>query len=442
MVADHWFMQIENVLEAMEITFDTTRIRLAAFQLEGEARVWWRWTRTSRDLEVMTWAEFQELFMGKYFPETARHAKAQEFLELKQGAMTVMNYVARFTELARFADDYVATDLATVRRFENGLKLSIRARIVGLRLQDMDSMVGTALTIEREIEDARSTRDASVSSKRKDSQSSSSSGKRQRASSSRGSQSNGHPGQGQMRVASQAGQMVCYHCQQPGHMRRDCPGRQGSQGFGTAQTQSVAGQEMIQYVPPQHSTGQRGQSQFQGATRAPPISQAGPRSQSMGRGRGRGPQAGTSEVQGRVYAITPQAKSADQPVIQSTFLLSRLWARVLFDSGASHSFIAASVVIELGLEVEALEEPLYVSSPSGIGARIGMICRGCELEISGTLLTVDLRIMDMSEFDVILGMDWLTAYRVVIDCERRRVTAYTQDGTRVVFQGDKHDIFP
>ena len=115
---------------------------------------------------------------------------------------------------------------------------------------------------------------------------------------------------------------------------------------------------------------------------------------------------------------------------------------MLFDSGASHSFIAASVVIELGLEVETLEKPLYLSSPLGIRARIGMICRDCELEISGTLLTEDLRIMDMSEFDVILGMDWLTAYRVVIDCERMRVTAYTQDGTRVVFQGDKHDVLP
>ena len=90
-------------------------------------------------------------------------------------------------------------------------------------------------------------------------------------------------------------------------------------------------------------------------------------------------------------------------------------------------------MIELGLEVEALEEHLYVSSPLGIRARIGMICHGCELEILGILLTVDLRVMDMSEFDVILGMDWLTAYRVVIDCERKRVTAYTQDNTRVVF---------
>ena len=144
--------------------------------------------------------------MGKYFPKTT---KAQEFLELKQGAMAVMDYVTRFTELARFVDDYVATNLAKVKRFENRRKLSIRDRIVGLRLQDMDSMVETTLTIER----------------------------------------------------------------------------------------------------------------------------------------------------------------------------------------------------ELGLKVETLKEPLYVSSPLGIRARIRMIGRGCELVISGTLLTVDLRIMDMSKFDVIPGMD-------------------------------------
>ena len=112
----------------------------------------------------------------------------------------MIEYVARFMELARFADDYVAMDMAKVRIFENGLKLSIRGRIVGLRLQDMDSMVGTALTIEREIEGARSTRYASVSSKRKESQSSSSLGKKQRASSSRGFQGRGHLGQGQIRV--------------------------------------------------------------------------------------------------------------------------------------------------------------------------------------------------------------------------------------------------
>ena len=178
MVAEYWFMQVEKILEAMEITSNTTKIRLAAFQLEGEAQVWWSWAKTSRDLEAMTWAEFHELFMGKYFSATARHAKAQEFLELRQGTMTVLEYVARFTELARFDDDNVATDAAKVRKYENGLKLSIRGKIVGLRLQDMDSMVGTTLTIEREVEDARSIRATGTGSKRKGDQPSSSLGKR------------------------------------------------------------------------------------------------------------------------------------------------------------------------------------------------------------------------------------------------------------------------
>ena len=61
----------------------------------------------------------------------------------------------------------------------------------------------------------------------------------------------------------------------------------------------------------------------------------------------------------------------------------------------------ASCVKDLGLKVETLEEPLHVSSP--LGTRVSYkICQDCELDISGILLTVDLQVMDMSEFDVIL----------------------------------------
>ena len=77
----------------------------------------------------------------------------------------------------------------------------------------------------------------------------------------------------------------------------------------------------------------------------------------------KGPKGRDVRIQGRVYAITSPAELADQPVIQGTFLLSLLWARVLFDSGASHSFIVALVMRELGLEIETLEEPMHVSSP-------------------------------------------------------------------------------
>ena len=134
------------------------------------------------------------------------------------------------------------------RRFENGLKLSIRGRIVGLRLRDMDSMVGTTLTIERKIEDARSTQDAGVGSKRED-QPSSSSGKRQKTSASHEFQDQGQD----------------WACE------TGCPQRQGSQDFGTAQSQLAVGQESIRFIPPHPSTGQRNRFQFRGAIQALPA---------------------------------------------------------------------------------------------------------------------------------------------------------------------------
>ena len=176
-----WKLIIGSDKFAMEITSDATRIRLAVFLLEGESQVWWDWVKASRNLKAMTWEEFHELFMDKYFLASTRHVKAREFLELKQGTMIVLEYMAKYIELVRFADDYVATNMAKVRKFEDDLKLSIRGKIMGLFLQDIHSMVKTAIAIEREVDDARSIRDAGVSDKRKESQPSfSNSGKNQR----------------------------------------------------------------------------------------------------------------------------------------------------------------------------------------------------------------------------------------------------------------------
>ena len=58
MVTDHWFIQIEKVLEAIKITSNTTRIRLVVFQLESKAQIWWKWARTSRDLRGAFVCEF------------------------------------------------------------------------------------------------------------------------------------------------------------------------------------------------------------------------------------------------------------------------------------------------------------------------------------------------------------------------------------------------
>ena len=141
-------------------------------------------------------------------------------------------------------------------------------------------MVGTALTIEKEIKDARSTWDAGVGSKRED-QPSSSSGERQKTFTSHEFQD-----QGQDWTSSQSGQRICYFYRQPRHVRRDCPQRQGSQDLGTAQSQLAVEQESIPFIPLYPSTGQRNQFWFRGATQALPAAQIGQRGQSVGRSQG------------------------------------------------------------------------------------------------------------------------------------------------------------
>ena len=67
-----------------------------------------------------------------------------------------------------------------------------------------------------------------------------------------------------------------------------------------------------------------------------------------------------------------------------------------------------------------MEEPTFKNSPQGSRVRVDQICQDCESDISGILLMVDLRVVDISGFDVILDMDELTAHRVVSDCDLRR----------------------
>ena len=89
-----------------------------------------------------------------------------------------------------------------------------------------------------------------------------------------------------------------------------------------------------------------------------------------------------------------------------------------------------------------MEKPLYVNSPLGTRVSVDQICLDCELHILGILLTMNLMAMDISEFDVILRMDWLTAHRVVIDCDRWWVTSYTQDGIVLHFKGRSMMLYP
>ena len=93
----------------------------------------------------------------------------------------------------------------------------------------------------------------------------------------------------------------------------------------------------------------------------------------------------------------------------------------------------------LGLPVDQLAQPLCVETPVGGVVTLGSVCRACDLMVAGNYLTFDLIILDMHAFDVILGMDWLSAFRATIDCYTRRVTLHVPSGCLCTFVGERED---
>ncbi|XP_004293131.1 PREDICTED: uncharacterized protein LOC101305727 [Fragaria vesca subsp. vesca] len=131
------------------------------------------------------------------------------------------------------------------------------------------------------------------------------------------------------------------------------------------------------------------------------------------------PQAGGQGVQqrpllpapARVYAIGQRGAG-----VECTFLIYDLPASVLFDTGATHSFISSSVVRALGLTPTPLTRSLCVSSPLGVSIELGTLCDACPIVISGREFLASLIVIPDRSYDVILGVDWLRLNRAMIDC--------------------------
>ena len=114
--------------------------------------------------------------------------------------------------------------------------------------------------------------------------------------------------------------------------------------------------------------------------------------------------------------------------IDGIVLVSSSWAHILFDTGESHSFIFALFLSILGLEFETLDLVISMGVPLGKGCELSYGCSFVRVKISGQQCLTYLVVMLMEQFDVILGMDWLSRYWAVINCARRRVNLHRKNG--------------
>ncbi|MQL91439.1 hypothetical protein Taro_024059 [Colocasia esculenta] len=124
------------------------KLLLATFQLEKDACAWWESVEATRANGQFTWDEFKEAFNSKYFSERSQEKKAAEFAALKQRSLTMAEYEAQFSRLARYAEHLVNTERMKAKHFLNGLRPQYITQLAPLDIQTYVEIVKKAQLLE------------------------------------------------------------------------------------------------------------------------------------------------------------------------------------------------------------------------------------------------------------------------------------------------------
>ncbi|KAL0295516.1 UNVERIFIED_CONTAM: hypothetical protein Sangu_2508700 [Sesamum angustifolium] len=156
--------------------------------------------------------------------------------------------------------------------------------------------------------------------------------------------------------------------------------------------------------------------------------------------RGIGTQVTQGQTQARIYNMTREEALASNDVISGTILLFDVKAYVLIDPGSTHSYISSELASKIPGKNSPLGYNLMVYLPVGGGVVVNSVRKGNLVRIGDVNLPMDLVVMDLKEFDVIWGMDWLAQHRAVVDCYKKEVMIESSGKPKVVFVGDRQVV--
>ncbi|XP_050914515.1 uncharacterized protein LOC127129345, partial [Lathyrus oleraceus] len=361
-----WLKEIERIFRVMDCT-PAQKVRYGTHMLAVEADDWWLETHERLTVagEVITWDVFRREFLRKYYPEDVRGKKEIEFLELKQGNMSVTDYAAKFVELSKFYPHYTGAgaEFSKCIKFENEDN-NAHYKIVSDRKGKQHQSRGKPY-------------DAPVGK-----------GKQGAA-----------PAQRTSRGGAPAG-IVCFKCGQAGHKSNVCTAevkrcfRCGKTGHAIADCKH---KEMICF-----NYGEEGHIGSQ--CQKPKKSQTG-----------------------KVFALTGTQTSSEDRLIRGTCFINGTPLITIIDTGATHYFISANCARRLGLKLFALDGELIVETPAKGSTTTSLVCLNCPLSIFDKDFYVDLVCLPLGGMDVILGMNWLEYNYVHINCHRKSVRFSTPE---------------
>ncbi|KAI3443800.1 hypothetical protein Pfo_000465 [Paulownia fortunei] len=251
MVAEEWVKSLDTIFDYMRID-DAEKVLCAIFLLKKDARTWWEGAKLAVNMEELTWERFKTIFYDKYFTRDARSLRVKEFLELKQGAMSVCDYVRKFEQGCKYVP-YIARDNnEKMDHFLRGLNPEIRRDVRMSSVTEFRELVDKSLMAdldEKEIEKFQQQK-KQVFTPRNLNQ-----WKKGEQKLSQGNEKRPRVGQTSSTIERPkctkcgknhfgecySGTNRCFKCKKPGHIAKDCPTVQGKvQGRVYAMTQEQA----------------------------------------------------------------------------------------------------------------------------------------------------------------------------------------------------------
>jgi hypothetical protein len=396
MDADDWLKTIKKKLQVAQCN-NREKVLFASHQLEGPAADWWdAYVEAHEEPESINWQEFKSSFRSHHVPLGVMKLKKKEIEYLKQGSMTVSEYVTHFTQLSCYAPDNMDTNEKKQGWFLNGLNDGLNSTLEAQDFINFQDMVDKALVLE--------TRRGIMEQKRK-----------MQCIGSQGSNI-------RFRVGSSSQRPVFRPGQQSGQPRVQAAG----QGFQTPQhqierpnfqsprsalppPQRNSNTQNSGVVGPCYSCGQSGHYANRCPRKQANWTLALGTNQNINRNANNSASTPAWQNQARAHVnhVVVEDAQAAPDVIIGMILINDNNTIVLFDSGASHSFIATNFVQKHNLPISMLKNQMIVSSPGGdMHAR--HVCPKVNILIRGVEFIANLIVLESKGIDVILGMDWLS----------------------------------
>ena len=436
-MAENWRERTERMLVQMHCTIEE-KMECATSLLQDEAYQWWVSVTKTAPSERVTWEffldEFKKYYVGRIYLNNMR----REFHNLKQRQMIVTKYQREFTRLSKYAPEVLVSEEEKCRRFEDGLNDHIRAHVTAFCHEDFSKIVTCALNVERVKKEERERKDKRQG-KKNPGQSSSQQQQRKKFKGPQGSnqpiaQATGRnttlpaPSVASTPGGASRGQTAphCSHCGR--NHKGECWRLTGACLIcGSKEHRARDFSRARSFTAPQTGgtalVAQKGNK----SVASPSVPRQG--TQTLGRQDGRAP--------ARAYAMKAVEDTDAPDVIAGNFQIFDTTVHALIDPGSTHSYICTDIPNLGKLPRSETEYDILVTNPLGHSVIVNIVYRDCPIKIREYEFLGDLIELSFREFDVILGMDWLTRHQAIVNCRMKRVTLRTPNEDEVTFIGER-----